>query len=292
MPKESLPVYQIPDYDSGRFDSSVFYYSTLGRHLAKHRFIQKPHKHDFFILMLFVSGTGTHSIDFREYPVGPGSAFFMSPGQVHHWELSKNSEGHILFFSPEFYSYGFPTKKLFQYPFFTSTGSSSLLELDPVQCSDIELVFLEIQKENKALDQSKKEILRSYTEILLIKLARIYRSVHRPHDTESTADSRYKLLELAIESHFRANRHASFYAEQLSLSLKQLNRLTKMSVGKTISELLLDRVLLESQRLLTYSGDPVAEIAAQLGFDDPSYFSRLFRKKIGTTPEQFRKSVH
>ncbi len=292
MSKESLPIYQIPDYESGHFDSSVFYYSTLGRHLAKHKFIQKPHKHDFFIVVLFVSGTGPHSIDFREYPVAPGSVFFMSPGQVHYWELSKDSEGHILFFSSQFYSLGLPSKNLYHYPFFASPSSSSLVELDPHRCREIDLIFLEIQKENKTQESSKKEILRSYLEILLIKLTRVYRSISQTEGSEQVADSRFQQLESAIEAHFRSSHQASFYAELLSLSLRQLNRLTKSAVNKTPSELVLDRVTLEAQRLLTYSDDTIAEIASQIGFDDASYFSRLFKKKIGVTPEQFRKSLH
>jgi AraC family transcriptional activator of pobA len=291
MIKDRLPIYQIPDFGSAGFDSSVFYYSRLGRHLEKHKFIQKPHKHDFYILLLVTAGSGTHNIDFQEYSVSPGSVFFLHPGQVHSWQLSEDSEGHIVFFSTEFYSFGFPAKNLSGFPFLVSSRLPSKLELMAAACSEIDFYFSEIGKETEANGHSKKELVRSYTEILLVKLDRIYRAAYEIDQNIPSAEDRFKQLEAAIETHFRTNRHASFYAEQLSLSLKQLNRLTKSAVGKTISELLTDRVILESQRLLTYSDDSVSEIAAQLGFDDPSYFTRLFRKKISATPEQFRKSV-
>ncbi|WP_026968910.1 helix-turn-helix domain-containing protein [Algoriphagus terrigena] len=291
MTKESLPVYQIPDFEPERFDSATFYYSKFAHHLEKHKFIQKPHKHDFYIVLLITAGSGTHSIDFKEYIVAPGTVFFLHPGQVHSWRLSADSEGHILFFSTQFYSFGFPAKNLASFPFFASSSHPSLLNLQSDQSREIDFYFSEIEKETESSGQSKKEVLRSYTEILLVKLGRIYQATHGLGQGMLPTEDRFKLLEAAIEAHFRTNRHASFYADQLSLSLKQLNRLTKTSVGKTISELLLDRVILESQRLLTYSDATVAEIAAQLGFDDPSYFTRLFRKKIATTPERFRKSV-
>jgi AraC family transcriptional activator of pobA len=291
MIKDRLPIYQIPDFGSAGFDSSVFYYSKLGRHLEKHKFIQKPHKHDFYILLLVTAGSGTHNIDFREYPVAPGSTFFLHPGQVHSWRLSEDSEGHIVFFSTEFYSYGFPSKNLSGFPFFAASSLPSNLELQPDECKEIDFYLSEIEKESENSGYSKKEILRSYTEILLVKLSRIYQAVYQIDHIIPSTEDRFRLLENAIEIHFRTNRQASFYADELNLSLKQLNRLTKSSVGKTISELLIDRVILESQRLLTYSDDSIAEIAAQLGFDDPSYFTRLFRKKISATPEQFRKSV-
>ncbi|OOG69344.1 AraC family transcriptional regulator [Algoriphagus sp. A40] len=292
MSKESLPIYQIPDFNRENIDSSTFYYSRLGRHLKTHKFIQKPHKHGFYILLLFTAGSGSHSIDFRNYNVGPGVFFFLSPGQVHSWQLSEDSEGHILFFSAEFYGSAFPMKNLSGFPFFGTTSRPSNLILDSGQTSKVDLLFSEIEKETEAQDWSKKEMLLAYTEILLVKLGRIYQASYGTGSTVPAAEDRFKLLETAIESHFRSARNASFYADQLHLSLRQLNRLTKTSVGKTISELLLDRVNLEAQRLLTYSGSTVAEIASQLGFDDPSYFSRLFRKRTGSTPEQFRKSVH
>ncbi|GAA0879877.1 helix-turn-helix transcriptional regulator [Algoriphagus jejuensis] len=291
MAKESLPIYQIPDFEPERFDSATFYYSRFGRHLQKHKFIQKPHKHDFYIVLLVTAGSGTHSIDFKEYEVTPGTVFFLQPGQVHSWQLSGDSEGHILFFGTEFYSFGFPAKNLGSFPFFASSNYPCYLSLQPEQSRGLDIYFSEIEQETQNAGWAKKEMLRSYTEILLVKLGRIYKAAHSLEDIALASEDRFKLLEAVVEAHFGTNRHASFYADQLNMSLKQLNRLSKTSVGKTISEILLDRVILESQRLLTYSDGTVAEIAAQLGFDDPSYFTRLFRKKIGATPEQFRRSV-
>ena len=292
MFKESLPIYQIPDFESGELDSSEFYYSRLGRHLKNHKFIQKAHKHDFYILMLFTVGTGNHSIDFQNYKVAPGTVFFLHPGQVHHWHLSEDSDGHILFFSAEFYSFGFPAKYLDRFPFFYASNYPSNLALDLDNVGEIGQLFSAMEKETQMPAWSIKEVLRSYTEILLVKLCRIYKDVNKVEDFFSVSGDQYMDLETVIESNFKEHREASFYAESLNLSAKQLNRLTKSTVGKPISQLLLDRVILESQRLLTYSDSTVAEIAAHLGFEDASYFSRLFRKKIGKTPEQFRKSLH
>lgn len=292
MSKKSLPVYQIPDFESDHVDSSAFYYSRLGRHLEKHKFIQKPHKHDFFILMLVTFGEGTHSIDFRNYEVKPRTAFFLRPGQVHSWQLTQDTEGHILFFCSAFYSEGFPAKILSRFPFFNSAHHPSNLILDSENCLSIEFLFSELDKETSSHLWSQKEMLRSYLEILLVKLSRIYQSTYRLGEANFPVEDQFSRLEAMMETEFYQHREASFYAEKMNLSLKQINRLTKTTTGKTISQLLLDRVLLESQRLLTYSDKSIAEIAALLGFDDPSYFTRLFRKKTGSTPEQFRKSVH
>jgi AraC-like DNA-binding protein len=291
MKKESLPIYQIPDFETNRPDASAFYHSRLGRHLHTHHFIQKPHKHNFYILLLFTAGSGTHAIDIQSYSVEAGAFFFLAPGQVHSWQLSEDCEGHILFFSTEFYSFGFPSKNLLHYPFFSASEMPSRLLLPAKQQVDVERLFEAMEAEILNPASSKKEMLRSYLEILLITLSRIYESAYGLKTENRPSQNRQKALESAIETHFRSQHQASFYSDLLNLSLKQLNRQSKTFLGKTVSQLVIDRIILEAQRLLTYSDKNISEIASQLGFEDPSYFSRLFRKKSGSTPEQFRKST-
>lgn len=64
---------------------------------SSHKHIEKPHRHDFYVTVLFTHGSGVHEIDFQSYDVQPGSLFFLSPGQIHSWELSDDTEGYIFF---------------------------------------------------------------------------------------------------------------------------------------------------------------------------------------------------
>jgi AraC-like DNA-binding protein len=62
-------------------------------------------------------------------------------------------------------------------------------------------------------------------------------------------------------------------------------------LGKTAGDIIRDRIAVEAKRLLTNAEMDVKEIAYDLNFEDPSYFTRFFRKNVGTTPEQFRKTM-
>jgi AraC-like DNA-binding protein len=75
----------------------------------------------------------------------------------------------------------------------------------------------------------------------------------------------------------------------LNLSSYQLNAIAKAAVGKNVSELINDQIILEARRNLLATSNQVKEIADQLGYEDVSYFIRFFRKQTGYSPEAFRK---
>jgi AraC-like DNA-binding protein len=78
------------------------------------------------------------------------------------------------------------------------------------------------------------------------------------------------------------------YASQLGCSEKSLNRATRTVVDMSAKALLLGRIVLEAKRLLAHSTSPVAVIAADLGFDEPTNFVKFFRRETGMTPGGFR----
>ena len=63
------------------------------------------------------------------------------------------------------------------------------------------------------------------------------------------------------------------------------------AVGATTAQMIRERVILEAKRLLAHSDAQVALVGAQLGFEDPAYFSRCFKKHTGRTPVEFRNSI-
>lgn len=291
MPKSPLPIFHIPDFGPDAIDSSHFYYAGLKSHLATHQFIQKPHKHDFYIIVVFTHGAGSHTIDFKNYTVEPGSVFFLSPGQVHSWELTPDTDGHIIFFSGEFYTSTFPRKRINAYSVFTSNVEFPILKIGSVQAQEILCLFEKIDLETISPTWHTKELLINYIDTLLILMYRYKGSNASLSKKEKLFHEQFQELELLIEDHFKKHREASFYADTMNLSLKQLNSLCKNTVSKTSSQVIMDRVILEAQRLLTHSGLNISEIAYALEFEDSSYFSRLFKKKTNMTPEQFRKQL-
>ncbi|MGC3964447.1 MAG: helix-turn-helix domain-containing protein [Rhodocyclaceae bacterium] len=102
-------------------------------------------------------------------------------------------------------------------------------------------------------------------------------------DTESFV--RFRTL---VEEHYATARTVSFYAERLHITESRLSRLCERLAGKSASALIHERILMEARRRLLYIAAPVSKIAFELGFEDPAYFCRFFKKSTGMTPSEFR----
>jgi AraC family transcriptional activator of pobA len=92
-----------------------------------------------------------------------------------------------------------------------------------------------------------------------------------------------------VEDHYREHWPLSRYASLLKLTESRLNRLTRSVAGVSAAELVQQRLLLEARRRLIHVAAPVAQIAYELGYQDPAYFCRIFKKRVGLTPSAFRR---
>lgn len=92
-----------------------------------------------------------------------------------------------------------------------------------------------------------------------------------------------------LQEHYTQQQQAAFYAQQLGITANHLNKSVKAATGKTASDLLNETRLFNAYNLLINTSLTISEIAFRLGFDDPSYFIRFFRKQTGTTPGRIRK---
>ncbi|HRI26073.1 MAG TPA: AraC family transcriptional regulator, partial [Ferruginibacter sp.] len=101
---------------------------------------------------------------------------------------------------------------------------------------------------------------------------------------------RFEELLRLLETNISSKKNVSDYTALLNLSAYQLNSITKASVGKTVSELINEQIILEAKRYLLATSNQVKDIADQLGYEDPSYFIRFFKKQTGSSPEAFRNN--
>lgn len=267
-----------------------FYANTMENHLVtSHKDIHLPHKHNFCLAILFTHGSGLHEIDFTAYDVKPGSLFFLNPGQTHHWELSDDSKGYIFFHTQAFYDLYYTQNNIHQFPFFYSMHSPPVIYLNADTSSPITQLFQKVLAENKTTRLLKKHKIMNLIQDVYIESTRIYAEQHTVASVEQHHSyyAKFLRLEELIEKDFLVEKSPSIYAKKLNMSPKHLNRITQSVAGKTTTDVILDRVLLEAKKELILQRRNFNEIAYALGYDDYAYFSRLFKKKTGETPSGF-----
>ena len=282
----SLPVYKLQSFPRHEPDA-LFYMTRLEKLVQEFKGIDKPHSHTFYLLMWIVRGSGTHTIDFRTYSVGDSQLYFLTPGQVHSWELSADIQGYNLFFDPNFFRSRFGNR-LYQYPFFHSHQHQPLLEITDQQLLLRDL-FAYAYAEYEQHRPNRADVFLSFVHILLETANRLYNQQWVGDDTHLY--DRIRQYEELIENQFLSVRAVSDYAAQLNLTPNHLNHICKKVLNKTASQLLHERIVIEAQRLLTHTTQSIKEIGFHLGFDDPAYFVRFFKKQAGQTPVTFRQSL-
>ncbi|GAB3837608.1 helix-turn-helix domain-containing protein [Hymenobacter jeollabukensis] len=262
-----------------------YYVAGLAEHLARFPHVREPHAHDFYLLIYVTEGAGLHTIDQVTYELRPGSLFFLAPGQVHHWQLPPEVQGYVVFFSAEFYLFRYPGPRLYEYPFFAGVHPP-VLYLPPTETELLGLLQ-RLHAETRAEPPQQAEVVRAYL-LLLLELAA--RHVAAPATgAAALAQQQIRQFGALLNQHYRQQRTVQQYADMLHLTANHLNAVCRRVLNKTASALIHERVVVEAQRLLAHSALSVAQVADELGFDDPSYFGRYFRKYAGLPPEAYRQ---
>lgn len=251
-----------------------------------------PHLHDFYSIFWIEQGEAIHATEFVEYSLKPDTILFVPPGLKHRMYLDNSVGGIYILFNEEFIRYNrnnyIPLRecRLFNNPDFKSLITVTADE--KAEFNDITgLIFEEL----RSPDPYSEDIVLNLLSFFLLKSRRIFERQNRepkdpgPDATPDVTIIRFKQL---IEENYTSLKTVSPYAEMLNINPSCLNELSKRTTGITAGELIRNRVIDETKRLLYSTTLSGKEIAFQLGFDDPAYFSRFFRKYTGATLKEFR----
>ncbi len=287
---KSIPVLNIQQFEQN-VPISEFYSRDLESHLERNKdFFHKPHRHDFFLCVLFSEGNGVHDIDFDTYVIAPGSVYFLKPGQTHFWKFSTPPKGYIFFHTQDFYELHFSKSKLEQFPFYYSQENQPTLNLNLSRIATFQSKFEDINTEYHNNLNYKKQKIASLINTIYIDLARLYNTLETlKHFTSVTYAETLRSLERLIEVHYKTEKSVQFYASKLNITSKHLNRITKSTLNKTPTDLITERIILESKRLIVHSNNSLADIAYTLGYLDYAYFSKVFKLRTKSTPLEFKK---
>jgi len=284
-----IPVYPLSEYATQTARGTPLF---VGRFEESTRLVPKRlrlHRHDFHEVFWLV-GRGRFFCDFQEYAIASPTLVFVGPGQVHSWTPGPSLAGPMVCFSQSFYDGAEPPpSSLLSLPFWFSGEASPIFPVSPGDVTKMDSLWSELAAEAAGSEEGREEMLRLHLRLLLQTAARIFRRAKPDsHSATLRAQALLHQFRTALETHFREVRSVSAYARMLKSTSGHLSESVLQHTGRTAGELIRERLLLEAQRLLIHSSLNVAEIAVALQFEDPSYFSRFFRRSTGTSPGEFR----
>ena len=288
MKSKHIPVYSLksfssPDSYNQQFKVEVF---DANRHFS----VKYPHRHDFFEVLYLSKGSGFHVIDGNKYEIKPPGVFFMSPGQAHKIEFSSDIEGYIFIFTAEFYLINQNNQnRLIEFPFFFTIRQDN----PPLTLIDKkDILFLESLFE-KGISETKKDtpysidLLRSVLDLILTSCSILYKTNENTLNKGKGHVVVKRFFQL-VEENYLNNLSITEYANKLAITANHLTQTVNQLTGKTSSQIIRAKQILEIKRLLVHTNLSITEIATRLNFADQSYFAKFFKRETGVSPLQYR----
>ena len=282
---------EIPVHDLETREALPFVISTFGR-LSPRAQAPFPHRHSYYALLYITAGEGEHIIDFEPYPLSSNTLYFVSPGQVHFFQLHIPLEGYNLFFDKNFLtlpSSYFST--VHDLAFFHAVSQSPLLPIDQEHVAPIFNLIDEIDQEFYSHETfGRISILRAYLHILLIRIQRLYIAAH-PENVHTPELSLVRQFKHVVSQNFATEQSVQAYAEKIGISAGHLRSKIKAMTGYSPGEIIRQEIVLEAKRLLAHTDLTAAQIGYRLNFEDPSYFGRFFKRETGLSSTTYRQHI-
>jgi AraC-like DNA-binding protein/mannose-6-phosphate isomerase-like protein (cupin superfamily) len=252
------------------------------------------HRHDFYTIYWIKKGQVLHTIDTIVHPVKQNTLFLLAPGQVHKMEFSEKVEGYMIAFQENFMCLKeqSATQMGINSTLFFNNQFSSVITLTPEYEKDFEMLVHMMMKELMVKAVEYETAIHGLLRYFLVLASRIKGSsiIATPEQHASHNGSLFLQFRSLIDEQYTTIKNVSDYADLLHVKPVLLNEVSKQLSGITAGEHIRNRVILEAQRYLYNTDLSAKEIAYKLGFDDPHYFSRFFKKYTSQTPSEFKEA--
>lgn len=242
---------------------------------------------EFDMLVRVDHGGAVHTVDFTQHHLGAGDILWVRAGQVHRWGAIADIDGHVALFTPH-------TIDLRTEDLLATLPSANQSHWTAEMLSDVVvgtawtlLLACGTRTVPRAQEGLRLLSVEHALSAVLLLLAIVGTSDRPPGPARS--HEAYRWFRDEIDRRFDTWHQVHDYASRLGYSTRTLNRLARGNTGLSAKQLIDERVVLEAKRLLSHGDEPVVDVAAQLGFDDPSNFSSYFQRHTGQTPGGFRR---
>ena len=271
---KSIPVYVLYGEDGGQLANDWLHWETIQSRSRLHGYEIAPHRHERFFQILVLAGGSAHAIlDGAEFDLATPAIVVVPALAVHGYRLSPDVDGIVLtLMERDVAELGFTFPNAF------TVGKSASLYREVAALID--------EAERPGLRH--EQVLRARLTLLLVTL---HRAASETAELERVADPARRhagAFRALVDKKFRETRRIGDYAAAVGISPTHLNRVCRQVMGASALEVIERRIALEARRQLRFSDLSVKQIASDLGYDDPAYFTRFATRFLGMSPSAYR----
>lgn len=275
----SIPTYALYGEIGSDRQHDWLHWETIQARSRLHDYRIVPHRHEHLFQVLHLTGGAARAaLDGADVDLGPGSIVVVPALTVHGYEFSTDVEGVVVtLLERDIRAIDLPTPEAMVIPSAPATVVAAIGRL-----------IAEADHPAARHDLA----MRTHITLLLLLLHRAgsqpASGVGSPDPARRHADA-FRLL---VDRHFRQTRRVADYAGQIGISHTHLNRICRRLLGASAQQVIERRVALEARRQLQFSALSIKQIGAELGYDDPAYFTRIVTRLLGMSPSAFRRQLH
>lgn len=238
-------------------------------------------RYDFYQVIWFTKAGGNKSyfLDFNEYTLSDNQILLIFPGQIDMMDPLEK-EGYLFAIQNEtLFTINQQLNSDYLNGYFSNVFISPDNETRNILDKLTDLLLIEYNSKNRNL------LMESYMGSFLFHVSSLFEDSDLP---KNKPDRLIAELMRLIDNNFIHERETDFYADKFGMTNKTINEACKKGTGKTIKQHLQERLILEIKKEIRLGEKSLKEIAFDLGFSEPAYFTRFFKQHTSLTPTEFR----
>jgi AraC family transcriptional regulator, transcriptional activator of pobA len=253
-----------------------------------------PHRHNYYTVIWPITAIGKHIIDFKEYSIEPDHIFFVSPWQVHQIITKPHPTGTVILFTPEFLQKNSIKEDFISnLRLFKNIDETPPLPINSTMRPQLQGFVDGMFQAFNSNEDMRYDTIGAYLKLFLIT-CNGHCSLFPQSNPQSIEVGRsiIKNFKILVENHFHEWHQVQKYAEKLNVTPSYLNEVVKSSINQSAKDYIQQRVTLEAKRMSLFTSKSGKEIGFDLGFDDPSHFSKFFKANTGISLQEFKETLN
>lgn len=283
-----IPVYKLYGEQEHWPTPDLVHCESIAARSQLHNWQIRPHQHHGLFQLLYLrDGSARVRLDDRHQDMRGPQVLSVPQMCIHGFEFARNAGGQVV-------TLAYPLLDRIGVQLGDGLAALSRPQIHPLGADQdsayVELAFGLLDREYRRDARYRNPMMEALLGAILVWVVR--NSSPAPRDSPATAGGRgsrhFGAFCSMVEQCYAKQYPVAYYAQRIGISAAHLNVLCRQAAGQSALELIHQRMLLEAKRSLVYTSMTVSAVSYMLGFSDPAYFTRFFKRHTGLAPKDFR----